>query len=651
MSDIQFIEQSLAKVASRRRKERAFKGFWKGLLVGSLVCLVAVVIFKLAPVPLVYLRISMVIAVLCPFAGMIAGGWRKNSVDETARWVDGRVKLQERLSSALEFARNAPSDKVQQERWRELLVADAANHAKELDTKKLVQFRMPTVTRWALLIIAAAIGLGFLPEYRSKAFVQKKEDAKIIKEAGKELVELTKRNMTNRPPAVEPTQKAMEAVNELGQELTKKAMTRSEALQKIANMADKLKDQLNEANQNPAMKRLEQAARSPGGQTSPEAAKLQKQIAEAQKQMGNNNATPDDMDKLEKELSKAQQEATKATSDNGGKMSQADKDKLSKSLAALSKQAQDMGMQMPNLDRAMEALASNQPGLMMKDLQQATLDLEKTKDMAKSLQTMQQQMEKMGKDLAEQLKNGQPDQAKGTIDKMIKDLKMADLTPEQLKKLLAEVSKAVDPAGKYGEVAKHLKEASKEMKDGDKKNAADALAKASDELQKLQDQAGDAESLAAELEGLNKASMSVGTCQSWSQCTGSKPGMGKGGKPGSGVGTWADENAGWGFTAQQTDHWDNTGVVRPDTDPKGKSDRPSDLNDALKPTKVKGQFSPGGQMPSITLKGVSIRGQSKVAYEEAAVAAQADAQSALSQEKVPRAYQAPVRDYFDDLKK
>ena len=100
-----------------------------------------------------------------------------------------------------------------------------------------------------------------------------------------------------------------------------------------------------------------------------------------------------------------------------------------------------------------------------------------------------------------------------------------------------------------------------------------------------------------------------------------------------------------------TDHWDNTGKVRPDTDPKGLTDRPADMNDALKPTKVKGQFSPGGQMPSITLKGVSIKGQSKVQIEEASVSAQADAQSALNQEKVPRAYQGAVRDYFDDLKK
>ena len=55
-------------------------------------------------------------------------------------------------------------------------------------------------------------------------------------------------------------------------------------------------------------------------------------------------------------------------------------------------------------------------------------------------------------------------------------------------------------------------------------------------------------------------------------------------------------------------------------------------------------------MPSITLKGVSIKGQSKVAYTEAVTKAQSEAQSALSQEQVPRAYQGAVKDYFDDLK-
>src|SRR5271154_925236 len=190
------------------------------------------------------------------------------------------------------------------------------------------------------------------------------------------------------------------------------------------------------------------------------------------------------------------------------------------------------------------------------------------------------------------------------------------------------------------------------MQAGQKPAASQSLAEAAKELDKLMQQMNDAQALSAELDNLNKAQACVGNCQGWGpgQSNGHK--MGNGGKPGKGVGTWADENSGWGYTPQMTDHWDNTGAVRPDKDPRGVSDRgPGELNDALKPTKVKGQFTPGGQMPSITLKGVSIKGQSKVAFEEAAVAAQADAQSALSQEKVPRAYQNSVKDYFDDLKK
>jgi hypothetical protein len=122
------------------------------------------------------------------------------------------------------------------------------------------------------------------------------------------------------------------------------------------------------------------------------------------------------------------------------------------------------------------------------------------------------------------------------------------------------------------------------------------------------------------------------------------------GKGASGVGTWADET-GWSYYPQEQMAVDNSGVMRPDQDPRGLTERDATLNDALKPTKVKGQLSPGGPMPSITLKGVSIKGQSKVQFEEAAAAAQSEAQSALNQDQVPRAYRGAVRDYFDDLKK
>jgi hypothetical protein len=533
--------------------------------------------------------------------------------------------------------------------WSDLIVTDAAAHAKGIDARRLMPFGLPKATRWALLALALCAGLGFVPEYRSKAYLQKKSDEQVIKEVGKQLSDLTRRNLEKRPPALETTQKSMESVSELGDQLTKKTLTRSEALKDLASVTDKLKDQLNEMTKDPALKRLEQAARTPSGNDSQTASGLQKQIESMQKQLGTPTGNPEAMDKIKKELDKLQ-EAAKGMSDKNSAASAADKQKMSEALSALSKQMQQMGLQLPQLDDAISALAQDNPDLVLKDIQAATTDLEKMRDMAKSLQQMQQQMEKMGKDLAEQLKNGQPEAAQSTLQKMTEQLKSANLSPDQLQKILQEVSKAVDPAGNYGKVADHLKGACKQMQAGDKPGASQSLADAAKELDKLMQQMGDAQALMAEMEALKQASMCVGTCQGWGQCKG-PPKAGPGGKPGRGVGTWADENSGWMYDGQWSDRWDNSGLVRPDQDPRGHSERPGDLSDALKPTKVKGQFTPGGQMPSITLKGVSLKGESKVSYEEAAATAQSDAQAALSQEKVPRAYQGAVKDYFDDLKK
>ena len=559
--------------------------------------------------------------------------------------MDGQRHLKERLSTALEVA--AESDTGT---WRDLVVTDAAAHARGLDLRHLVPFRLPRATRWALVILALGAGLGFVPEYRSKAFLQKKADQQNIKEVGKRLADLTRRNLEKRPPALEPTQKAMEAVSELGDQLTKKVLTRSEALKDLANVAEKLKNELKEMGKDPALRKMEQAARAATGNDSQTAAALQKQIEAMQKQLGTPTGNPDALDKLKKDLEKLQ-EAAKGMASKNSPGNEAERQKLSESLSALSRQMQDMALQLPQLDDAIKALAENKTDLVLKDLETSLTDLEKMRDMAKSLQQLQQQSEKLGKDLAEQLKNGQPELAQSTLQKLAAQLKSANLAPEQLKKILEEVSKAVDPAGNYGKVAEHLKNASRQMQEGNKPGGAQALAAAAKELENLTQQMGDAQALAATLESLNQASLCVGSGQCWGMRTGNKPGYNpNGSRPGGGVGTWGDPNGQW--DGQWSDHWDNSGLERPDQDARGHTDRgEGELSDALKPTKVKGQFTPGGQMPSITLKGVSIKGQSKVAYEQAATAAQSDAQSALSQEKVPRAYQGAVKDYFDDLKK
>ena len=59
-----------------------------------------------------------------------------------------------------------------------------------------------------------------------------------------------------------------------------------------------------------------------------------------------------------------------------------------------------------------------------------------------------------------------------------------------------------------------------------------------------------------------------------------------------------------------------------------------------------------GSILVIVLTGVYtvLGGFRAVAYTEAVNAAQSEAQAALNQEQVPKAYRHAVRDYFDDLK-
>src|ERR1035437_10019893 len=547
MSELQIIESALQQAGRRRRWARALRGLWWGLLVGAVLSLVVIGAWHLLPLPFWTLTTAALAPILCALGGMLIGGWHKTPLPEMARWVDGHQHLKERLSTALEVAGEPDGGS-----WHDLVVTDAAEHAKGLDLRRLVPFRLPRTTRWALVVLALGAGLGFVPEYRSKAYLQKKADAQNIKEVGKRLVDLTRRTLAQRAPALEPTQKALDNVTDLGDQLTKKALTRSEALKDLANVAEKLKDELKEMGKDPSLRKMEQAARAATGNDSQTAAGLQKQIESLQKQMGTPTGNPDALDKMKKELEKLK-EAAKGMADKNSPGNEADRQKLSESLSALSKQMQDMGMQMPQLDEAINALAQNQTDLVLKDLEASLTDLEKMRDMAKSLQQLQQQTEKLGKDLAEQLKNGQPELAQATLQKMVTQLKAANLSPEQLQKILQDVSKAVDPAGNYGKVADHLKNASKQMAAGNKPGAAQALAAAAKELGDLTQAMGDAQELAATLESLNQASMCIGSGQCWGMRTGNKPGYNPhGSHPGGGVGTWGDPNGQW--DGQWSDH-------------------------------------------------------------------------------------------------
>ena len=54
----------------------------------------------------------------------------------------------------------------------------------------------------------------------------------------------------------------MDTVSDIGEQLQKKQFTRSEALKELANVADKMKEQVKEMGKDPALRRLEKAGRA-----------------------------------------------------------------------------------------------------------------------------------------------------------------------------------------------------------------------------------------------------------------------------------------------------------------------------------------------------------------------------------------------------
>jgi polyhydroxyalkanoate synthesis regulator phasin len=655
MSDLEAIQSVLVRAARRRRWERAWNGLWQGLFLGASVWLAALVVYKLTPVPSFVPNAAGIFAVLCILGGFTLGWLRKSTLRQTARCLDDRQNLQERLSTALELAPIGPV-----EGWRALLMSDAARFASKLDPRKIFPYHLPRISRWALVALALGAGLGFVPEYRSKVYIQKQEDAQALKEVGKRIVEITHQTLEHRPPALETARKAVENAEELGLRLDKGVLTRNDALKDLANVADKLKEQLQDlGKKDPSFKALEHDARDPNKGSSTDAAN-QKQMDDLQKSLGKAGENPAALDKLAEQMQKLQKAAAGMPKDDSPAAA-AERQKMAQSLSDLAEQARELGQPLPNLDDAINDLKNNKDENFQKEMDLATTDLEKTQQLSKELQRMQQQADHDGKDLPEQLKFGQPELAQQTLNKMIEKVRSGKMSSEEAAKLLDEVARSVDPATPYGDASQYLHEAAQQLRGGDKTSAAQSLASAAKELEKIQAQMADAKALQGSLDALNKAELCLATHTCWGQCphcgdcsgrcqaAGHCLGLGKN-KAGRGVGAWTDDDS--QLYPQMSGLWDNSGINRPDTDPRGLTDRGDpQLADNLSPTKLHGQITPGSPMPSITLKGVSIKGTSSVAYQEAASAAQSDARSALNQDQVPRAYQGAVKDYFEDIKK
>lgn len=640
MAGLDKINDVLRRAGRRRRWQRAWRGLWHGLLVGGGLWLLVLGLFKVLPLPMgATLGWGGLIAALAPVAGFLVGWSRPEKPLATARWLDLAKGFKERVSTAVELEQiKNPGP------WGELVVADAARRLDDVNVPALLPFHVPRIWKSVLLVLVLGAGLGFVPEYRSEAYLQEQREKAAIEEAGQRLAEIARRTLDKRKPELDSARKSLEAVEDLGKELSRRPLTRDEALRDLAKLTEKVDENLQELARKPGVKSLERSARSGSSDSPGSADELQKRLDALQKQMNGQSPEPDALEKLADALRQAQKAASAMGQNSEGMEA---KSELANSLAEMAQQAADLGAALPSLEQALEALQAGQIDQMLKNLDLASQDLQQMLNMARAMQQLQQQQQAMGKNLKEQLERGQAAAAASRLREMTRKLQSGQSTPEQLQQMMKELAEALDPAGQYGEVKDLLEKGLQQMKAGQQAAAAQSLADAAKMLEDMLQQMASAQSLQAAMNALQKAQMCVGNCQGWGQCQ-SPPGFKPGGKPGRGVGTWADDS--FTMTPQNNGLWDNSGIERPDFDPRGHTEREADLSEDLDPTRVKGQFNPGGPMPSITLKGVSIKGQSRVALQEAMATAQSEAAAALSDDVIPRAYQGSVRDYFDDFK-
>jgi len=644
MSDKQIIDAKIEAAASRRKLQKGWQNMWLGLLIGVCLWLAALGIYKLAPIPQATLVWAGVIGLTLPLAGLLFGLARRFAGSDTARWLDREIGLKERLSTAMELSASVAKNSA----WSALVIRDAAKAAGKIEPGKLLPLRLPSVCRWTLLVLAACVGLGFVPEHRSQAHLDQQHDTAIIEDVGQNLAALTKLQVELSPPHFETTEDALESVQELGWEFKKGKLVRDEALAKLSILAERLRDQSSKLDQARTLKKMQQAARTPPGAGRQTKAEMQRQLDELKKSLGGaKEAKPKQFDALKSKMD-AVKDAAAGLPDASSPEGQQARQELAQSMADLAKMAEQMGLEMPNIDEALLALESSDIDQFQKNMDIAGEDLQKMADLAKAMQNLQMQMAEIGKSLGEQLEKGQVPAAIESLKKMMEQLASAQLKPDQLEKMILELQEALDPAADFGECSKRLSDAKGKAKAGDKAAASQSLAEAAEELKKVLQQMGDMENMMAALQNLERAQLAVGNCQSFGSCQ--KPGVGPSSKPGGGVGTWGNDS----YQLSQEDlaqRWNNSGFSRPEMDARGNTDRgDGKVPEEMVSTRIKGKINPKGPMPSITLRGVSIKGSSKMQFQEAVTAAQSDARNALNQDKVPRAYRDSVRNYFDDLK-
>ncbi|HCB97665.1 MAG TPA: hypothetical protein DEP78_05330, partial [Verrucomicrobiales bacterium] len=257
MQDRVFIEAKLRETSKRLRLQAAWHAAWKAFLTGALIWVATLVIFKCFPIKAHWLGIVAFLWATLPLAAWSFFWLKPIPLMDAARWLDHHARLQERLASALEMDPQSP--------WSSLVYRDARKGVTPTQLRELMPFQLPRQARMSVWILALGAALGWFPEYRSNAYLEQVAHEQRMETAGKKLVEFVRREIKNPPPLAESAKESLQALEALGDVLSKAQLNRQNALKEVASVRENVEKEMQRWGENPAIKRMQQAARSPSG--------------------------------------------------------------------------------------------------------------------------------------------------------------------------------------------------------------------------------------------------------------------------------------------------------------------------------------------------------------------------------------------------
>ncbi|QDV90346.1 hypothetical protein RAS2_14250 [Phycisphaerae bacterium RAS2] len=530
-----------------------------------------------------------------------------------ARALDAAAGLRERVSTSLALEAAGPGANSE-DPFAQAVLADAENRLAGVRANRLIRVRWSrSMTFGATMVLAAALTL-LLPEFD----ILKKNESRAQAEA--RLAALNRVRSTVAKPVTAMQQIAdkqgdealKSQVEQLERALERDPNADAEAIRReAAKQLDKLQEALRKKTEEDRFRALDETKKQLNRMGKPEdpkgqAAKLMESLA-----AGDFDSARDQAKKLQEELAKRAKEGSP----------DAEKSK------ALQKQLDELA---EKLKKAAEDKQTE------REMKNAGLTEEQVKKVLDTLAKKdKQQLEKLARELAEQLKD------KG-------------ITEEQIKQMAQKAQQRQQASQQCKSLGDQMGQAGRQLEAGDTEAAASEMGEAAEMLSEMEQVEQAMNEMDAQMSQLADARDELsGDGDNHGDGEGDGEGNGESGKCGScnGTGFRKDGSLCGGCEGTGSGKGSGSGKGRPGRghgSGRRNIDDTTDVDFVNK--KDKGKLTKAGQVIGQQfIKGEQLKGKSDIELVDVSRAAEVDAADAINKDRIPRAYRKGVKNYFDRL--